>query len=185
MQIARASPRRVSSEGRRLRRRAWLTAALALLLCGAIRESHAAADCSITAVSLNFGAYDPSATSPDDSAGTVTVTCRIITKAAAAGELHGDDLERHERHQCGHCAQMGAGAGRLGYNVFTDPARTQVWGNGNGRHGDRVGRDDRRPGRRQRQARRPSRTRVYGRIPQLQDAVPGTYSDTLLVTLTF
>ncbi len=26
---------------------------------------------------------------------------------------------------------------------------------------------------------------VYGRIPQLQDAVPGTYSDTLQVTLTF
>ena len=26
---------------------------------------------------------------------------------------------------------------------------------------------------------------VYGRIPQLQDAEPGTYSDTLQVTLTF
>jgi spore coat protein U-like protein len=26
---------------------------------------------------------------------------------------------------------------------------------------------------------------VYGRIPQLQDAAPGTYADTLLVTLTF
>jgi spore coat protein U-like protein len=26
---------------------------------------------------------------------------------------------------------------------------------------------------------------VYGRIPQLQDAAPGTYSDTLVLTLTF
>jgi spore coat protein U-like protein len=26
---------------------------------------------------------------------------------------------------------------------------------------------------------------VYGRIPQLQDAVPGAYNDTLLVTLTY
>ncbi len=54
----------------------------ALLLCGTIRESRADADCSITAVSLNFGAYDPVATAPDDSAGTVTVTCRTTTKSA-------------------------------------------------------------------------------------------------------
>ncbi|MGL6223260.1 MAG: spore coat protein U domain-containing protein [Steroidobacteraceae bacterium] len=26
---------------------------------------------------------------------------------------------------------------------------------------------------------------VYGRIPQLQDAAPGTYNDTMLLTLTF
>ena len=26
---------------------------------------------------------------------------------------------------------------------------------------------------------------VYGRIPQLQDAAPGTYNDTLVLTLTF
>lgn len=184
MQIARASPQRVSIEGRRHRWRAWLTAALALLLCGVIRESHAAADCSITAVSLNFGAYDPSVTSPDDSAGTVTVTCRITTKAAARVN-YTVAISNGMNGATAAARQMGAGAGRLGYNVFTDPARSQVWGTGSGGTVIASGAMTVGPGVGNGGGTQTVTHTVYGRIPQLQDALPGTYTDTLVVTLTY
>jgi len=184
MQIARASPQPVSVESRRRRRRAWLTAAFALLLCGAIRESHAAADCSITAVSLNFGAYDPLATSPDDSAGTVTVTCRITTQAASRVN-YTVTISNGMNGVTPTARQMGAGAGRLGYNVFTDPARSQVWGTGTGGTVIASGAMTIGPGNGNGSGTQTVTHTVYGRIPQLQDAEPGTYSDTLQVTLTF
>jgi spore coat protein U-like protein len=163
--------------------RASLTAALALLLCGAIRESHAA-DCSITAVSLNFGAYDPVVSAPDDSAGTVTVTCRMTTQAATRV----NDTVTISNGMNGAtpaARQMSAGAGRLGYNVFTDPARSQVWGTGSGGTVIASGAMTVGPGVGNGGGTQTVTHTIYGRVPQLQDAVPGTYSDTLLVTLTF
>jgi len=180
VQIARASP--TDSSGRILRRRTWLLAALALLLCTAAGKSHAAADCSIAAVSLNFGVYEPAATSADDSVGTVTVTCRHVSGNAervsysvslANGLLGTSPATR----------AMRAGTARLGYNVFTDPARTQVWGNGTGGTVIASGAMTVGPG-----VGNGTKTfvhSVYGRIPQLQDAAPGTYNDTMVLTLVF
>jgi spore coat protein U domain-containing protein, fimbrial subunit CupE1/2/3/6 len=184
MQVARASPQGSPVQGRHRRWRAWLTAALALLLCGAIHESHAAADCSITAVSLNFGAYDPLVTSPDDSTGTVTVTCRITTQAATRVN-YTVTISNGMNGTTPSTRQMGGGTARLGYNVFTDPARSQVWGSGTGGTVIASGAMTVGPGVGNGGGTQTVTHTVYGRIPQLQDAVPGTYSDTLLVTLTF
>jgi spore coat protein U-like protein len=152
------------------------------LLCAAAGKSHAAADCSIAAVSLNFGVYDPVATSADDSVGTVTVTCRHVSGNAervsysvslANGLLGTSPATR----------AMRAGTARLGYNVFTDPARTQVWGNGTGGTVIASGAMTVGPG-----VGNGTKTfvhSVYGRIPQLQDAAPGTYNDTMVLTLVF
>jgi spore coat protein U-like protein len=79
--------------------------------------------------------------------------------------------------------QLAAGQGRLGYNVFADPARSQVWGNGVGGTVIASGSVTIGPG--NGNGTRSFTHPVYGRIPQLQDAVPGTYNDTLLVTLTY
>jgi spore coat protein U-like protein len=78
---------------------------------------------------------------------------------------------------------MSAGASRLGYNLFTDAARAQVWGNANSgttlisgtlRVGPGVGNGTR------------SNTHtVYGRVPASQNADTGNYTDSILVTLTF
>ena len=71
----------------------------------------------------------------------------------------------------------------MGYNVFADPARSQVWGTGTGGTVIASGTMTIGPG-----VGNGTRTMthpVYGRIPQLQDAVPGAYNDTLLVTLTY
>jgi spore coat protein U-like protein len=180
VQIARASP--TDSSGRILRRRTWLLAAFALLLCAAAGKSHAAADCSIAAVSLNFGAYDPAATSADDSVGTVTVTCRHVA-GSAERVSYSVSLSNGLLGTSAATRAMGAGAARLGYNVFIDPARTQVWGNGAGGTVIASGSMTVGPG-----VGNGTQTfvhNIYGRIPQLQDAVPGTYNDTMVLTLVF
>jgi spore coat protein U-like protein len=153
-----------------------------LLLCAFSGAAHAAADCSITAISVNFGAYDPVATSPDDSVGTVTVACRYVSGGAERVN-YSVMLSNGMNGTSAATRRMGAGTSRLGYNVFMDPARTQTWGNGTGGTVIASGAMTVGPG-----VGNLTQTvthSIYGRIPQLQDAVPGTYADTLQVTLTF
>jgi spore coat protein U-like protein len=157
-------------------------AAFVLLICAGAGKAHAAADCSIAAVSVNFGKYDPVATSPDDSVGTVTITCRHIAGNAERVN-YSVMLSNGMLGNSAATRTMAAGSGRLGYNVFTDPARSQVWGNGTGSTVIASGSMTVGPG--VGNGNQTVTHSVYGRIPQLQDAVPGTYSDTLLVTLTF
>jgi spore coat protein U-like protein len=155
-----------------------------LLLGGVALDARAAADCSITAANLNFGNYDPLSNVADDSAGSVTVTCRLVSQGAARinytvsispGVNSGSATSR----------QMAAGTARLGYNVFTDPARSQVWGSGAGGTVIATGAMTVGPGVGNGSGQQSVTHTVYGRIPQLQDAAPGNYADTLLITLTF
>jgi len=131
---------------------------------------------------LNFGVYDPAATSADDSVGTVTVTCRHVS-GNAERVSYSVSLSNGLLGTSAATRAMGAGAARLGYNVFTDPARTQVWGNGTGGTVIASGSMTVGPG-----VGNGTKTfvhSVYGRIPQLQDAAPGTYNDTMVLTLVF
>lgn len=155
--------------------------ALLMLLAGT-GTAHAVTDCSVTAVSLNFGVYDPALTTADDSVGSVTVMCRHVSGGAdrinytvsISNGLNGTSATTRA---------MVSGTKRLNYGVFRDPARSQVWGNGTGGTVVASGSMTIGPGNGNN-----SRTvvhSVYGRIPQLQDAAPGTYADTLQVTLTF
>ena len=156
-------------------------AALALVLCGA-GKVHAAADCSVSAVSLNFGNYDPLATGPDDSVGTVTVTCTYISSGATRVDYR-VMIANGKYGTSPTTRQLGSGSARMGYNVFANPARSQVWGTGSGGTVIASGSMTVGPGNGNRT--RTSTHTVYGRIPQLQDAVPGAYNDTLMVTLTY
>ena len=156
-------------------------AALAFVLCGA-GKVHAAADCSLAAVSLNFGNYDPSVAGPDDSVGTVTVTCRYIPQGATRVNYR-VTISNGTNGTSPTTRQLGAGSARMGYNVFADPARSQVWGTGTG--GTVIASGSMTIGPGNGNGTRTFTHTVYGRIPQLQDAVPGAYNDTLLVTLTY
>jgi spore coat protein U-like protein len=178
--MTRASP--TGSMRRTARRRARLVAALAVLLGGVAGKAHAVADCSITAISVNFGTYDPAVTTADDSVGTVTVTCRHVSGSADRVN-YAVTLSNGLLGTSASTRKMAAGTGRLGYNVFTDPARSQVWGNGTG--GTVIASGSMTVGPGVGNGTQTVTQSVYGRIPQLQDANPGTYSDTLLVTLTF
>jgi len=170
----------------RPRRHAALVFAGGLTLLGALllgaRDATAASDCSVTASGVAFGVYDPSLGTPDDSTGSIVVTC---TYTGPGGVDTANYTVTLSTGASGSYAprKLAAGASRLDYNLFRDAARTQVWGNassgttiitGSLKVGPGVG----------------NRTRtathvVYGRIPQLQDADAGNYADSILVTLTF
>jgi spore coat protein U-like protein len=168
------------------RRHAAPVAAGRLVLLGALllgaRAATAASDCSVTASGVAFGTYDPSIATPDDSTGSVVVTC---TYTGPGGSDTANYTVTLSTGASGSFAprKLAAGASLLNYNLFRDAARTQVWGNASSGTTIITGSLKVGPG-------AGNRTRtamhvVYGRIPQLEDADAGNYSDSILVTLTF
>lgn len=153
--------------------------ALAALLAGS--DARAAADCTASTAAVAFGTYDPLATAADDSTGRVTVVCTYVsggtsqvgfTVALSAGGS-GSYAQRRLR----------AGTPVLNYNLYTDTARSRIWGNGSNGTSVASGSFTIGPGVGNR--RREAAYTVYGRIPALQDVAPGSYADTITVTLTF
>lgn len=136
----------------------------------------AAASCSVQPSGLTFGAYDPFSPVPLDSMGTVVVSCSGTSGALVAYTLRlgtggsGTYTTRRLR---------GGTAWSLDYNLYVNPARSLVWGDGNG--GSQVVGDA---------FRLPNRpvTRVHaihGRLFPRQNVAPGPYTDTLVLTLEF
>ena len=142
----------------------------------------AGADCSISASSVNFGTYDPLLSRPDDSAGTVTVTCNYVPPGSTtvsytvsvSNGLYGSSATTR---------RMASGTSRLGYNVFNDAARSQVLGSGTG--GTVVARGSMSVGPGNGNSSRSVTHTFYGRVPQALDPAPGAYNDTLVLTLTY
>lgn len=144
--------------------------------------SMAAVDCTVTATGVAFGVYDPLLSAADDSTGSIDVTCTYLGSGGVTTINYTVTLSSGAS---GVYAQrrMSSGASQLGYNLFSDAARTQVLGNATGgttilsgtiKVGPGVGNGTR------------SNTHaVYGRVPALQNADTGTYGDSILVTLTF
>jgi spore coat protein U-like protein len=156
-------------------------ALLGALMLGA-QAATAASDCSVSASGVAFGVYDPTLATPDDSTGSVVVTC---TYTGPGGSDTANYTVTLSTGTIGSFAprKLSAGASRLDYNLFRDAARTQVWGNASAGTAIITGSLKVGPG-----AGNGTRTAthvVYGRIPQLQDANTGNYTDTILVTLTF
>jgi spore coat protein U-like protein len=167
-------------------RHAALVVAGPLALAGALllgtQPASAASDCSVSASGVAFGTYDPSIATPDDSTGSVVVTC---TYTGPGGSDTANYTVTLSTGTSGSYAprKLAAGASRLNYNLFRDAAYAQVWGNASAGTAIITGSLKVGPG-------AGNRTRtathvVYGRIPQLQDADVGNYTDTILVTLTF
>lgn len=139
-----------------------------------------AADCTITTVGVAFGVYDPTLATPTDSAGEVAVRCVYVsggatrinyTVALSAGGSGVPALR-----------QLRAGPAVLNYNLFDSATRTRVWGNGTGGSVLVSGALVVNPGA---FSIRTVSHPIYGRIPPLQAADAGQYSDTVVVTLTF
>lgn len=144
--------------------------------------SWAALDCSVTATGVAFGAYDPTVSTPDDSTGTISVTCaytgpggnnRANYTITLSTGMNGTYTQR----------QMADGASRLAYNLFRNAGRSQVWGDATG--GTTIISDSLTVGPGVGNRTRTRTHTVYGRIPALQNADAGNYTDSILVTLTF
>lgn len=133
--------------------------------------------CAIDASPIDFGAYNPVSSSHVDVAAVVRVTCgALVLGADISYEVRlgpggsGDHLSR----------AMSSGANALAYNLYTDPGRTMVWGDGTGgtamvsnsylltivfEQTDEF--------------------TIYGRIPAGQSVAAGAYSDTIVATVAF
>lgn len=132
-----------------------------------------AINCSVTVTPLAFGIYTPGTTAPLDSVADISVRCVAqpgsYTVTIGAG-ISGNQLAR----------TLSAGAGNLlSYNLFRDAARTQVWGDGTpptfvvSGSRDRVGRPT------------VNVHPLYGRIYAGQMPDPGSYTDSVVVTVLF
>lgn len=130
--------------------------------------------CTVTATGVSFGNYNVLTTTPNDATGTVRVTCILLLDLAGSFTV---DLSTGASGSYA-ARTLRNGANNLSYNLYTDAARAQLWGNGTG-GSNRVVQNfaglllvDR------------SYT-VYGRIPARQNVRPGSYSDTIIVTVTY
>lgn len=145
-----------------------------LLAAGASGAS--AVSCAVESAGLLFGTYNPFQGTPNDSVGTISLSC----SGAAGNEIvyvvrigPGSSGTPNSR-------TMRSSSGRiLVYNLYTDPARSLVWGDGTG--GTRVLADAL-------TLRGMGQTRrypVFGRTFERQNVSPGVYTDSLVITVEF
>lgn len=128
----------------------------------------AAWGCAVSATAVNFGGgYDPY--TQLDATGSVIATCATgltyVVRIDAGANSGGKFIPRK--------ARIAGGANTASYNLYTDSARTQVWGDGTNstliRTGTGTG--------------SAQKLIVYGRLPSGQNLVVGSYSDALIVTV--
>jgi spore coat protein U-like protein len=127
----------------------------------------------VTTTGVSFGGYDVFVTVPQDSTGTVTVSCdqnppTDVTVAIGPSASSGGFRPRSMRNA--------STSDRLNYNLFTNASMSVVWGDGTSGTSTvllfKVNKN------------RPQTATIYGRIPPGQNVSVGTYADTLTVTIT-
>ncbi|WP_119681092.1 Csu type fimbrial protein [Indioceanicola profundi] len=125
------------------------------------------AACSVSANDLSFGAYVASEESPVEAATSVTVTC-----SDGAGYQIGLDQGIGTGATVNDRRMMNGGRS-LGYGLYQDAQRTQLWGmaEANAQAGTGTG--------------AAQSYAIYGRIPAGQYSAVGIYSDTITVHVTF
>ncbi|MDP9084383.1 MAG: spore coat U domain-containing protein [Pseudomonadota bacterium] len=131
------------------------------------------ATCSATATALPFGNYTPGAGALANN-GTISVKCTKNTPysiALNAGTSGGGTLAQR---------LMASGANRLQYNLYTSATFATVFGDGTGSTATAAGTGA--------GVATANTVTVFGQLPDSainQAAVPGSYSDTVTVTVTY
>jgi spore coat protein U-like protein len=147
------------------RRRSPQIARAAALIALAGWASAASGACSVSPSGVHFGVYDPSSGTALDGAGNIAVTCTTLTTFTVSLSTGTGNYSQR---------RMTSGPGSLNYNLYVDPVRLLVWGDGTG--GSQTV---------------PSifvlgaNLPIYGRLPARQSPRAGTYLDTIVVTVTY
>ena len=152
---------------------------LATALCVAAPAVQAAATCTVSAVGPAFGVYNPLNPAPTLSNGSVTATCNYVSGGATTVTM----ASSYSAGSSGNYASrmMLSGVNRLNYNLYFDAAFTQIRGDGTG--GSQTGGATLTVSSSSRTA--SATSTIYGRMPAAQNAVPGSYADTIVVTITY
>ena len=144
---------------------------LAMIFCAV--NSHAF-NCRVSTTPVSFLNYDVFSNSPAYSTGTVAVDCNnpdhhplpvtIAINRGGSGSFNPRQMRR------------AAGGDRLNYYLFTDASRAVIWGDGTGGTSTVTNTVTRNS---------PWNATVYGMLPARQNVRVGSYSDRLLVTVTW
>lgn len=131
------------------------------------------AACTVVLGNLSFGPYDTLSTAPATTSGNAVVTCNdtpppTVTIQLSPSSVSGSFFPRRMR--------SAIGTDVLDYNFYADAGTTQIWGDGTGgtvTRSQKVNRNQ------------PWTATFYGRIAPNQDVSPGSYADTLTITIVF
>lgn len=137
--------------------------------------ANVANNCTISAGSLSFGAYDPitaNASSPLNGSATLAVTC---TSGGSATITLGQGSNAHSGStDAVPLRQMKDGSTDvLGYFLYTDSGYSSVWGNTLGTSKSYSGTGG------------STNVTVYGQVTAAQNVPAASYSDTVVATITF
>lgn len=145
--------------------------ALSICILFLAAESYAF-NCRIATTPVNFGNYDVFSSYVLDSTGTITVSCNnpeqkpfsimITLSAGGSGVFNPRKMS------------SSSGADRLSYNLFTNPSRTVIWGDGTGGSSTVSSLITRTS---------TFNSLLYGRISAGQNVSVGNYSDVLTATV--
>jgi spore coat protein U-like protein len=151
--------------------------ALASLLVSTAAD--AATSCSVTATGPVFGVYTAGTAAPLDANGSLAVTCTLLsggtTTVTPEVQLSAGSSGTFQPRT------MLSGTQKLNYNIYWSTAYAQIWGDGTGGSFYGTATLTLSP-----QAPTQQATGVlYGQIAAAQDPAPGSYSDTIVVTVTY
>ncbi|MDB5707223.1 MAG: putative secreted pili protein [Sphingomonas bacterium] len=136
-----------------------LAAGLALVAAPAF-----AASCTVSSSGVSFGGYDPLSRSDNRSTGSIKLTCdAAVTATVSLTPGQGSYSVR----------EMSNGRSPLAYNLYVDPQHTIIWGDGTGSSNSVPAQGE------------VVTLPLYGAIPARQNVTAGSYSDTLVVTVSY
>jgi len=137
-----------------------------------------ACSCSASTAAVAFGSYNPLASANMDVTGSITVTCSGVLGLTVPFTIA---MNRGINASSFSPRKLASGSNLLNYNLYDSAARTSIWGDGTG--GTNTVSGSVNTG----LAGSASATfTVYGRIPGSQNTTPpGSYSDTVTVTVTY
>ena len=142
---------------------------LAALLLACACAARAA--CTVALGNLAFGPYDPLSAAPATTSGNAVVTCNdtpapTVQIQLSASAVSGGFFPRRMRNA--------VGSDTLDYNFYADVGATSIWGDGTGGTTTRTQKVNKNS---------PWSVTFYGRIAVNQDVTPGSYADTLTITI--
>lgn len=147
--------------------------AFAALGCLAAPAGQAAiGSCTVSSSGVAFGTYTPLQAAALQSNGTIDITCTGVTgRTNITIDLSTGTSGSYPTRK------LTVGALTLSYNLYLDAANTQVWGNGTGGSVEGTATIRRRA---------PNVTlTVYGAVAARQDPGPGSYTDSITVSVNY
>lgn len=158
-----------------------ITAGIFSVIISTLATQLFGATCNVSTTGVSLGTYTPNQAVPLDSAGSLNIEC-------AKGVLDALPLTVNYAVEIGRGAsstylprEMTSGTARLRYNLYRDASRFSVWGDTTGGTANVTG-----------TLQLPlqfgiatASHSIYGRIFGGQNAIPGAYSDAILVTVVY